>query len=85
MRKRNIETEIGAVNAAARRCGLSYGNYVSITGGAPEPPQWLLDRTQPKGIRCDRCGTLFPAARPWQRFCSDACRKAAYDKRRARA
>ena len=83
MKKTTVETEIGRVNAAARRCGLSYGQYVSLTGGAPEPPQWLLDRNQPRSNRCDRCGKLFPPARPWQRFCSDACRKAAYDKRRA--
>ena len=85
MRKKLYDTPIGRVNAAARSCGLSYGQYVSLTGGAEAPPQWLLDRVQPQGPRCERCGRIFPAARPWQKFCSDFCRKAAYETRRARA
>lgn len=84
MRKKTIpETPIGRINAAARSCGLSYGAYVAITGGAETPPQWLLDRALPQGTRCDHCGRIFPAAKPWQKFCSPQCRKAAYDKRRA--
>jgi len=83
MRKKLYETPIGRVNAAARSCGLSYGAYVAITGGAETPPQWLLDRALPQGTRCDHCGRIFPAAKPWQKFCSPQCRKAAYEKRRA--
>lgn len=86
MRKKKIpETTIGRINAAARSCRMSYGAYVSLTGGAETPPQWLLDRALPQGPRCDHCGRIFPAAKPWQKFCSPQCRKAAYEKRRAGA
>lgn len=84
MRKKRIsETPIGRINAAARSCGMSYGAYVALTGGAETPPSWLLERTLPQGPHCDHCGRAFLAVKPWQKYCSPQCRKAAYDKRRA--
>jgi hypothetical protein len=42
---------------------------------APRTPETLLPRT------CDRCGRSFESARWTRRYCSSACRQAAYRKR----
>jgi len=33
-------------------------------------------------VRCAGCGQLFAPARSWSKFCSDNCRKRAWDKKK---
>jgi hypothetical protein len=40
---------------------------------------------QEAGVRCDECGRPMQRRRPWQRFCSTACRLCAYWRRRLSA
>lgn len=79
------ERWIAAINRAARSVDMSYGAYVSLTGGAETPPDWLVERRRPDARRCVRCGRVFVSAVPRQIYCSARCRKAAYDERNGRA
>ena len=73
------KSAIAAINAAARRCGMSYGQYVAATGGLLEAPQDLLLRHDPRAKRCPHCNSRFLPAGRNQRYCSARCRKAAHE------
>ena len=79
--KKTAESDIAAVCAAARACGLSYGKYVFLTGGAMQPPETMLLRANPGAKRCPRCNRLYVPGGRHQIYCSPYCRKAAYDER----
>ena len=80
-KKQRAASELAEVNGAARECGMSYGRYVSLTGGQVPPPEDLLLRGSPRAKRCEHCQRLYIATGMNQRFCSPYCRKAAYDER----
>lgn len=80
-RMKKTGSEIAAVCLAARACGMSYGKYVFLTGGAAEPPEDLLLRANPGSKRCPRCHRLYIPSGRHQVYCSPHCRKAAYDER----
>ena len=80
-KKQRDARELAEVNAAARSCGMSYGRYVSLTGGQVPPPEDLLLRGSPRAKRCEFCQRLYVATGRNQRYCSPYCRKAAYDER----
>lgn len=75
---------LAQVNAAARACGMSYGEYVAITGGLIEPPKDLLLLKNPDAKNCPHCNRRFLPTGRNQRYCSSYCRKAAYDDRNAK-
>ena len=74
---------ITQIELAARSVGMSYGRYVALTGGKIPPPEELVLAADPKSAHCDFCGKLFLPTMDRNIYCSDACRKAAYDKREA--
>ncbi len=80
-KKLRPKSEIAAVNGAARACGMSYGRYVSLTGGQVPPPEDLLLRGSSRARRCEHCQRLYIATGLNQRYCSPYCRKAAYEER----
>lgn len=88
VRKRNEAvvpvSPLARVNAAARACGMSYGQYVAATGGLIEPPKELLLRQDPRAKQCLHCLRRFIPTGRNQRYCTPYCRKAAYDKRSAK-
>jgi len=43
-----------------------------------------LDNVERAEITCDHCGAKFTPKRPWQRFCSPACRFAHWNERNPR-
>jgi hypothetical protein len=44
-----------------------------------------IDRNNWHEELCGNCGELYTRVRPWQRFCSHACRNEYHDDRRAKA
>ena len=75
---------LAQVNAAARACGMSYGEYVAVTGGLIEPPKELLLLRDPTAKTCLHCHRRFLPTGRNQRYCSPYCRKAAFDARNAK-
>ena len=71
------------IEMAARSVGMSYGPYVALTGGAVPPPEWLRMQVDPDALICPECGKRFFPTGRHQKYCSPACRKAAYDQRTA--
>ena len=77
-------TPLAQVNAAARACGMSYGEYVAATGGLIEPPKELKLLRDPRAKTCPNCFRRFLPTGRNQHYCSPYCRKAAYDSRKAK-
>lgn len=75
--------KITKIVLAARSVGMSYGQYVQKTGGVVPPPEWLRMQVDPDALICPECGKRFFPTGRHQKYCSPACRKAAYDARAA--
>ena len=81
--KADNEKQITAIELAARQCRMSYGQYVSLTGGKIPPPGELVLKANPGALSCPVCGKWFLPTGRRQTYCTPACRKTAYDRRNA--